>query len=266
MKTQSSTLARRHLLGLAALMSVTLLASACQVGAPVSANGSGLGDGTIVIPSGAPTAMPTAAPTANPTTNPTANPTATPTANPTASPTVAPSASPSAGASSDNLLATLSSKSQFSTLVSLLNRADMADVRAMLESSADGYTIFAPSDQAFANLDADFRTALLNDSARLKQVLKYHVVSGLLPTTELVKIEHTETLLNNNAIVVSVDGDGHTRLGNASMATAATLAGAVDLEASNGLIQEIDRVLTVPNPSEQVQPTPTPVPSPTPTV
>ena len=91
----------------------------------------------------------------------------------------------------------------------------------------------------------------------MRQLLLYHVVTGLLPASELVKLEHTETLLNNNVIQVNVGADGHIMVNDSQVVSA-------DFMASNGIIHEIDTLLTVPNPSTNPVPTPTPEASPSP--
>lgn len=254
MKLSGTTL--KTVMGALGLMSAASLTVSCQVGAPVAANGSGnQPGGVIVIPSVMPTPGPGTTPTIAPSTTPTTSPSVTPTAAPTTTPTTEPSSGTPANV---NLLANVTTQGRFSTLASILNREDMADIRTLLSNVSTQYTLFAPNDQAFAKMDATARDALLNNSGELHKVIMYHVVTGLLPTTELVKIQHTESLLDNNPIVVSIDAAGHVKINDS-----ATLTGMTDVQATNGILQEIDTVLTPPNPSGMPTATPTPVPTPT---
>lgn len=246
MKLSGTTL--KTVMGMLGLMSAASLTVSCQVGAPVAANGSGNQPGGVIV-------IPSVMPTPGPGTTPTIAPSTTPTTAPSPTPTTAPSSGTPANV---NLLANVTNQGRFSTLASILNREDMADIRALLSNISTQYTLFAPNDQAFAKMDATARDALLNNSGDLHKAIMYHVVTGLLPSTELVKIQHTETLLDNNPIVVSIDAAGHVKINDS-----ATLTGLTDVQATNGILQEIDTVLTPPNPNGMPTATPTPVPTPT---
>ncbi len=127
----------------------------------------------------------------------------------------------------------------FSTLVAAVEAAGLVDTL-----NSDGpYTVFAPTDDAFAAaLDALGLTAdeLLADTDTLTSILTYHVVAGEVPSSDVVTLdgEMVETV-NGARVEISVDGD-------TVMVNDATVT-AVDVEASNGVIHVIDSVLVPPS-------------------
>ncbi len=131
------------------------------------------------------------------------------------------------------------------SLVAALVAADL--VTAL---QADGpFTVFAPTDQAFtdAGIDLDsFDTE--EEIAALSNILLYHVVAGAILSTDLADGANTVTALNNDELTVTV-ADGAVTVG--AEAAAVTIA---DVEASNGVIHVIDKVLTppVPDPFEGI--------------
>ena len=131
------------------------------------------------------------------------------------------------------------------SLVAALVAADL--VTAL---QADGpFTVFAPTDQAFtdAGIDLDsFDTE--EEIAALSNILLYHVVAGGILSTDLADGANTVTALNNDELTVTVT-DGAVTVG--AEAASVTIA---DVEASNGVIHVIDKVLTppVPDPFEGI--------------
>lgn len=127
----------------------------------------------------------------------------------------------------------------FETLVAAVQAAGLVETL----SGEGPYTVFAPTDDAFAAaLDSLGLTAeeLLADTATLTDILTYHVVSGEVPASQVVTLDGQEVATVNGAPVsVSVDGD--TVMVNESTVTA------VDVEASNGVIHVIDSVLLPPS-------------------
>lgn len=118
---------------------------------------------------------------------------------------------------------------QFSTLTSALQRAGLA------ETLVDGgpYTVFAPSDEAFGKLPDGVMDSLLASPETLANVLSYHVLPGRMTAAEVASrawapTVQGEALLIGSNHAISVDG--------------ARVLGA-DIEATNGLIHMIDRVL-----------------------
>ena len=110
-------------------------------------------------------------------------------------------------------------------------------------SSGEGpFTVFAPTDEAFAaaleslGLTAD---ELLADTETLTSILTYHVVAGVVPSSQVVTMDGQSVATVNGAdITISVDGD-------TVMVNDATVT-AVDIPASNGVIHVIDSVLLPP--------------------
>lgn len=119
---------------------------------------------------------------------------------------------------------------QLSQLVQALEAAGLTDA---LEQ-AGPLTVFAPNDEAFAQLDQSDLTALLADPASLGDRLQYHVVEGSFPSSELTDGE-TLTTAEGSELPVSVDGST-VMVGDAEVVQA-------DVQAGNGVIHVIDTVL-----------------------
>ena len=118
----------------------------------------------------------------------------------------------------------------FSTLVTALTAADL--VGAL---QGDGpFTVFAPTDEAFAAVPADLLAALLADVDALTQVLTYHVVPGRVLSTDVVAINTAETL-NGASVSITVDGAA-VRIDDANII-------ATDIQGTNGVIHVIDQVI-----------------------
>jgi transforming growth factor-beta-induced protein len=118
----------------------------------------------------------------------------------------------------------------FNTLLAAL---DAAGLTSALEGVGP-FTVFAPTDEAFASIDAEVLNDLLADPDLLARVLTYHVVSGEFTSTDVAGLTSAPTL---NGKDVSLSFDGAT-----VMVDGATVIGA-DVEASNGIIHVIDQVL-----------------------
>lgn len=121
---------------------------------------------------------------------------------------------------------------QFSTLTKAIDAAGLADVLA-----AQGpMTVFAPTDEAFAKLPPAELEALMKpeNKEKLAKILTYHVVPGkALETEQLKKQRSTETAAGEDLKVALVNG--RLRVGDARVGG--------DIDASNGVIHAIDRVL-----------------------
>jgi uncharacterized surface protein with fasciclin (FAS1) repeats len=123
---------------------------------------------------------------------------------------------------------------QFSTLVSLVNSAGLASTL-----SSGSYTVFAPTNAAFAKVPKATLDALAQDKEKLKAVLLYHVVRGRVPASKVVKLTSAKTL-NGASVRISVRRDkvylnGSTRVTK------------TNVRASNGIIHVINRVLLPPS-------------------
>lgn len=123
---------------------------------------------------------------------------------------------------------------RFSTLVAAVTAAGLADEL----SSAGPFTVFAPTDDAFAKLPAGTVEALLKDLPTLTNILLYHVVEGKVMAADVVGLT-SATALSGMDISVTVR-DGKVFL-NDNVEVIIT-----DIEASNGVIHVIDTVLLPP--------------------
>jgi hypothetical protein len=117
----------------------------------------------------------------------------------------------------------------FSTLVTALTAADL--VGAL--NGTDIYTVFAPTNAAFAALPPGVLDYLLANVSALSEVLTYHVVSGKALSSSLSNGQTITTLMGET---ITVKIDGNVMINDANVATA-------DVEASNGVIHVIDKVL-----------------------
>ena len=121
---------------------------------------------------------------------------------------------------------------QFKTLVAAVQAAGLVETL-----KGDGpFTVFAPSDAAFAKLPAGTVEALLADKAKLASILTYHVVAGKVMAGDIVKANGaTPTTVNGLPLDVVVR-DGKVYVDGAQVVSA-------DVAASNGVIHVIDTVL-----------------------
>jgi uncharacterized surface protein with fasciclin (FAS1) repeats len=129
-----------------------------------------------------------------------------------------------------NLVETAQAAGQFQTLLAAATAAGLA-----AELSTGGpYTVFAPTDAAFAALPAGTVEALLNDIPTLQSILLYHVVQGRVTSGQAAGL-NSATTLNGQSFPIATQGTS-LRVGGATVIQA-------DIEASNGIIHVIDRVL-----------------------
>ena len=138
-------------------------------------------------------------------------------------------------AASQDIVDTAISAGQFKTLAAALKAAGLVDT---LKSSGP-FTVFAPTDQAFAKLPAGTVENLLKpeNKDQLAAILTYHVVPGKVMAADVVKLDEAPTV-NGKMIDVSVAGDK-------VMTNDATVT-KTDIEASNGVIHVIDSVILPP--------------------
>ena len=122
---------------------------------------------------------------------------------------------------------------QFKTLARLLTRAGLVGA---LEKPGP-YTVFAPTDAAFAKVPRQTLDALLADKAKLKAVLLYHVVSGKVVAADVVKLSSARTLEGKR---VRIKVAGTNVFVNSAKVTKPNVM------ASNGVIHVVNRVLIPP--------------------
>jgi uncharacterized surface protein with fasciclin (FAS1) repeats len=123
---------------------------------------------------------------------------------------------------------------RFTTLVTALEAADLVGT---LQGEGP-FTVFAPTDDAFAALPDGTVEALLNDIPTLKNILLYHVVPGTVMSSEVVDLSSANTAAGE-MIRIKVD-DNRVMINDAQVII-------VDIKASNGVIHVIDRVILPPS-------------------
>ena len=125
---------------------------------------------------------------------------------------------------------------KFNTLAKALGAAGLAETL-----KGDGpFTVFAPTDEAFAKLPAGTVEDLLKpeNKDKLTAILTYHVVPGEVKAADVVKLNEAKTV-NGEMITVKTSG-------SAVMINDATVT-ATDIAASNGVIHVVDSVILPPN-------------------
>ena len=141
-----------------------------------------------------------------------------------------------------DIVDTAVSAGSFSTLVAAVKAAGLVETL----KGTGPFTVFAPTDEAFAKLPAGTVDALLKDIPKLKKILTYHVVAGNLDSKAVVeaikkgKGSVTLTTLQGGKLVASLSGKNvilTDEKGNKSTITA------VDITSSNGVIHVIDTVV-----------------------
>lgn len=118
---------------------------------------------------------------------------------------------------------------KFNTLAAALTAANLVST---LKSSGP-FTVFAPSDEAFAKLPAGTVESLLKDIPALSKILTYHVVSGKVMSSDLFDGQNVATV---NGASVKVSTKNGVKIGDAKVAAA-------DISCDNGVIHIIDTVL-----------------------
>ena len=120
----------------------------------------------------------------------------------------------------------------FKTLVAAVQAAGLAET---LQGTGP-FTVFAPTDAAFAKLPAGTVTALLADKEKLASILTFHVVGGKVMAADIVKANGaTPKTVNGLPLDIAVR-DGKVYVNGVNVVTA-------DVQASNGVIHVIDTVL-----------------------
>jgi uncharacterized surface protein with fasciclin (FAS1) repeats len=121
------------------------------------------------------------------------------------------------------------SSDSFETLVTALKAADL--VPAL---QGDGpFTVFAPTDEAFAKLPEGTLESLLADKEKLTAVLTYHVVPGQVMAADVAGLTSAKTLQGGD---LAISTEGGVKINGANVVT-------TDVTASNGVIHVIDTVL-----------------------
>jgi len=131
---------------------------------------------------------------------------------------------------SKTIVQTAVAAGSFKTLASLLKKAGLVGT---LQGKGP-FTVFAPTDAAFAKVPKATLASLAKNKAKLRSVLLYHVVKGNVPAAKVVMLRSAKTL-NGKAVSIRVNG-GNVLVGGARVTTA-------DVKASNGVIHVVNKVL-----------------------
>ena len=133
-------------------------------------------------------------------------------------------------APSKDIVDTAVEAGSFKTLAAARQAADLISTL----KSEGPFTVFAPTDAAFAKIPKADLDALLSDKLALTEVLTYHVVSGKVMAADVVKLTQAKTVEGSPVKIKVVDGK--VMINNANVS-------ATDIAASNGVIHVIDTVI-----------------------
>jgi uncharacterized surface protein with fasciclin (FAS1) repeats len=133
---------------------------------------------------------------------------------------------------SKNIVDTAVSAGSFKTLTTALEAAGLVETL----KGKGPFTVFAPTDGAFAKLPAGTVESLLQpaNKQKLKAILTYHVVAGNVKAADVIKLSSAKTL-NGQSVLIKTAG-GKVMINNATVVKA-------DIAATNGTIHVIDTVL-----------------------
>ncbi|MEO8337477.1 MAG: fasciclin domain-containing protein [bacterium] len=131
-----------------------------------------------------------------------------------------------------NIVEIAAANGNFKTLVAAVTAAGLVETL----SGEGPFTVFAPSDAAFAKLPAGTVEALLKDKAKLTSILTLHVLSGKVLSSDVVKTDGAKPASLEGETLNIVVRDGGVYVDGAKVVTA-------DIVASNGVIHVIDTVL-----------------------
>lgn len=178
--------------------------------------------------------VPTAPSMEAPVTSPTGSPAVVPTTTP-AIPTRTPATAPASQATAGTIVEVATASGSFKTLVEAVKAADLATTL----SGQGPYTVFAPTDAAFAALPKGTVETLLKpeNKDKLRKILSYHVVSGAVESTDLQS--GAVKTVEGSPVRVQVTKD-EVMVNDAKVTNP-------DIKASNGVIHVIDKVILPPD-------------------
>jgi uncharacterized surface protein with fasciclin (FAS1) repeats len=128
-----------------------------------------------------------------------------------------------------DIVDTAVSTGDFTTLVAAVKAANLVDTL----KGKGPFTVFAPTDAAFAKLPEGTVDGLLKDIPKLKKILTYHVVSGKVMAADVTKLKSATTVEGSD---VTIDASKGVKVNESTVTTA-------DVAADNGVIHIIDTVL-----------------------
>ena len=117
----------------------------------------------------------------------------------------------------------------FTTLVAAVKAAGLVETL----KGTGPFTVFAPTDEAFAKLPSGTVEALLKDVPKLKKILTYHVVAGKVMAADVIKLKSAKTVEGSD---VKIDASNGVKIDQSTVTTP-------DVAADNGVIHIIDTVL-----------------------
>ena len=138
-----------------------------------------------------------------------------------------------ASAQTKDIVDTAVAAGSFKTLAKLLTDAELIDVM----KRPGPYTVFAPTDEAFAKVPKDVLDSLAKDKAKLQEVLKYHVLTSKWTTDDIKLVKQTGTVQGKP---VTFGASGATMTVNGAKIVKA------NVDCSNGMVHVIDTVLLPP--------------------
>lgn len=134
----------------------------------------------------------------------------------------------------DDIVETARAAGSFNTLLTAAEKAGLVETL-----QGDGpFTVFAPTDEAFARVPKATLDGLLADKEQLKKVLLYHVVPGKVTAAQVVKLDSAKTAQGQPVTIKS--RGGQVMINQAKVIKA-------DIPASNGVIHVIDAVILPPS-------------------
>jgi uncharacterized surface protein with fasciclin (FAS1) repeats len=136
-----------------------------------------------------------------------------------------------------DIVETAISAESFSTLVAAVKAAGLVETL----KGEGPFTVFAPTDEAFAALGEETIASLLEDKEKLTAILTYHVAPMKLPAKQVLQAKGIETVNGQTASISKVDGKPMIDKANIIK---------TDIMASNGVIHVIDRVILPSDDSE----------------
>jgi uncharacterized surface protein with fasciclin (FAS1) repeats len=129
-----------------------------------------------------------------------------------------------------DILETAGAAGSFTTLAKAIEAADLTETL----KGEGPFTVFAPTDEAFAKLPEGALDALLQDKEKLAAILTYHVVPGKVSSEDVAQLPMAKTVNGQDLTITAADDK--VMVGNATVTQA-------DIPASNGVIHVIDAVL-----------------------
>ena len=142
------------------------------------------------------------------------------------------SAVPAHAQQTKNIVDTAVAAGSFTTLAKALTAADLVGTLKGLGP----FTVFAPTDEAFAKLPAGTLDNLLKpeNKDKLRRILTYHVVAGEVRAADVVKLQSAKAVSGDTITIKAMDGKVHVDAANVTK---------TDIQTSNGVIHVIDTVI-----------------------